>query len=62
VTTTRHPLGVIVDGVLYERDEFYRADHISPREWLALGLVLIGIGVWAFLMLSVVLWLVHRWL
>ena len=53
-----HPDGVIVDGRTYYRDEFYAADHISVREWLALGVVILGLLVWAGLLVGGVAWVI----
>lgn len=62
MTITHHPNGVIVNGKLYHRDEFYAADHISLREWLALGVVILGILLWVVTLAVGVVWLVRRWL
>lgn len=62
MTVVRHPNGVIVDGRTYYRDEFYAADHISLREWLALGVVILGILLWVVTLAVGVVWLVRRWL
>lgn len=58
-----HPIRVI-HGKAYS--DFPVADHTSLREWLALGVLIIGLLVWASLVLGglgwVVIQVVHRWL
>jgi hypothetical protein len=53
-TVQRHPDGVIVNGRLYARDDFHNASQVTPREWLAFGVLSIGLTISALLMLTFV--------
>jgi hypothetical protein len=55
-----HPRGVLVDGRLYRRDEFYAADHVSLRELLALGVLLLGAALWVGLLIGGSAWLIYQ--
>jgi 4-hydroxybenzoate polyprenyltransferase len=55
-----HPRGVLVDGRLYRRDEFYAADHVSLREVLALGALLLGLLLWVALLIGGTAWLISQ--
>lgn len=62
---THHPNGVIVNGKLFLRDEYYAASRVSLREWLALMVLIFGLAAWAGLTVAGVAWviwqLVQRW-
>jgi hypothetical protein len=55
---TRHPSGVIVNNHLYRRDFYYASDRISVREWLALGLLVLGVALWALLLVGGTIWVI----
>jgi hypothetical protein len=55
-----HPRGVVVDGRLYRRDEFYAADHVSLREVLALGALLLGVLLWVGLLIGGSAWVIFQ--
>lgn len=62
---THHPAGVIVDGKLYLRDDFYSSPHVTLREWLAFGVLILGLVAWIAAVAWGLVWLVsevlHRW-
>lgn len=59
-----HPIRVI-NGKTYS-DFPMVAEHVSLREWLALGFLVVGLLVWAGMLLGGAAWLVYevlrRWL
>jgi hypothetical protein len=57
-TVVRHPNGVSVDGKLFLRDDYYATDRTTLREWLALGVLIVGFLVWAGLVVGGAAWLV----
>ena len=57
-TLVRHPLGVIVNGRLFQRDEYFAADHVSVREWIACALLILGLLAWALLGIAGVVWII----
>lgn len=64
-TVVRHPNGVMVDGRLFLRDDYYAAEHASLREWAALGVLVVGLVMWIVIMVGGLVWVVsevlHRW-
>jgi hypothetical protein len=61
-TVVRHPNGVSVNGKLFLRDDYYASNRVSLREWLALGVLVLGLLMWAAVVVVGLIWLVRRWL
>jgi hypothetical protein len=53
----RHPIRVI-NGHRYS--DYPVTEYVSPREWLALGVLLLGLAMWAAAMAAGVVWIVYQ--
>jgi hypothetical protein len=47
-----HRYGVQVGDKLYYRDEFYAADHLTGREWLAFSALMLLFVIWTALVVG----------
>jgi hypothetical protein len=54
----------VINGHRYS--DYPVTEYVSPREWLALGVLLLGLAMWGGILLGGLAWvvwqLVHRWL
>lgn len=46
------PLGVMVDGKLYRRDQWVAAERQTPKDWALFGMIMLGLALSAALALA----------